>query len=216
MIHLKQMEKDGKYGFEVSGFRHEMFYLLKWLSHYEYGDKLKFNNKDLETSKSSLYSMVRATIWFTADLSGINKTEFAGMFKLTFASWEMVMPKMPDETNSKSEAMDLVNTLGDVAVAAIEGGEEWTKELYESTKRVAADALATEEDSKGYVVQSDENLYDKPAESMVDEITSRDATKYDLLGNIKDTLDGKTEIPEPTSYVATPVRRPSVPNSGTK
>lgn len=137
MIELTQYKEAGNYGFTVSGTRREIYYLNKWLAYYEYADKMHF--KPRAAKDDDEFTIVFARVLFDKDVPGIPREELAGMFKLTFAQWELVLPIMPSEENSTSEVMDRINKIGDVAMAAIEGGQEWNDDLYKTVINVVDD-----------------------------------------------------------------------------
>ena len=116
MIELEQKTVNDNVAFDVSGFKHEVFFVQKWLSHYGLGDLMSYDKKTLFANSGNpmldQFSTHKAFVEFTKGADDITKEDFASIFKMAFAKFEL---DLPDASNTKSTVMERLDRMGAMA-----------------------------------------------------------------------------------------------------
>lgn len=107
MIELEQKIESNGIRFTVKGEKQEIQYMQDWLAFYGQESKLQLTS-DLPEDD---FGSVRAEIFLDEDVNEkLNRIDFASLFKLTFAKFEL---DLPDASNSECEAIARLEALVD-------------------------------------------------------------------------------------------------------
>ena len=105
MIELQQAIEDTGIRFDVKGEKHEILYMQEWLAYYGQGHKFWAISAVPEND----FQGMTAFVFLDEDVNEkLNRIDFAALFKLTFAKFEL---NLPDASNSKSELMARLEAL---------------------------------------------------------------------------------------------------------
>jgi len=105
MIEVQQTIEDTGIRFDVKGEKHELLYMQSWLAHYGQGHKFW----PISDFPKSDFQNMTAFVFLDEDIDEkLNRIDFAALFKLTFAKFEL---KLPDASNTESDFMSRLERL---------------------------------------------------------------------------------------------------------